>query len=636
MLGRTDQGICLLALVAALSDTYEPQYCGEVIFHLAALLNAPEEFTPSMNEWCRLVQACAGALSAADLGILAGHIIQKCEEAIKTRISETYQQNPDLADYSLDCFVQPDPQKLASTMLAIGDLSTSKLTSISITGGLNIGWLAALAIWLFNLEVSVKEEINGNEIFSSSPSNEHKNPQVRFFLLTSPAQDSCGALVATNRTASLESLGDVVIQSPYPLPPASGRTMWGKCLHSVFGGASTALQCMSHAFGTALGSAAKIFENCALGDWATRNLADLENCDAGFDWHCIYLGHPDTHGNAFVENTLRWFPELDNHKIRLTAAQALCAENVVDRYGQAMEDLENQCSRGYCGDEENSRGGASRNSTSACLLAVFETIVRISWLLARADSIQEGLHPTRNGIRKLYERRVRKRGNHLVQLLACAAIEEDYSSRLLDEAICLFTCMRQHDRNALASTSCGVCVHLDTLQDLTLDSERLFTFHVIAGRIEKSGHIYYGIFEEYSSTPDQGHLPAPEYPIPEAGETLMRHLQIIHSVDGMRAVYHFKYRSIEAPKVNMYDIVQVLEPQLFAWHAMSRVWDMPTHATCRCRVQALPGGSAQLESGDWKANISGRDVYIWEGSSRRQPHEYTLLLARIPEVLYRC
>lgn len=107
LLGKTDQGTCLLSLAAAISEAYSPEYSGEVLFQMVASLNAPEEFTPSMSEWFKLASTCAGALTATGLGTLAGEIIHKCEEVIGDRNRERYEQDPDLKGYSVEFLYKP-------------------------------------------------------------------------------------------------------------------------------------------------------------------------------------------------------------------------------------------------------------------------------------------------------------------------------------------------------------------------------------------------------------------------------------------------------------------------------------------------------------------------------------------------
>lgn len=631
LLGTTDQGITLLSLAAALSDAYGPDFGGGVLFHMVTSLNAPEEFTPSMGEWIKLVEACTGALAASELSTLTGRIIRQCEEVTQRRQSELRSESSDDIDFMEDCFGQADAEQLAVALLAMGEVSTHKIDSITIKGGLNVGWLAALGIWFFDLQVTIREDRTDNVVFSNTRNAGHVEPQICFILRTSADQDEPSALEPVSKSNYIASLKDV-IRGESPLPAPGGRVIWRECLNSVFGQAFRDLQMKSHLLGTALGCAGAVFERAA------RDSGSLHHMTNGTQsyWNKCNFQSSGIRGDAFVQNTLMWFPELDNENIKGASARALLVADPIDKYAQAIEMLQSQCSCNYCPIRADQSKRYVRSFMPVCAPSVLETVIKISCLLARVESIHEGLFPTRRGIETLHERQLKERGTYTERLRACTAAlgHAPHSRSAVEEACILFSDAQKTAHAALARSSNGVCVYLDALREVTLSSEKIFSIHILPGKIEKAGHIFYDIVEDPVALGLRSRNASNRSCVPEAGQTLRKHLRSTQTKDFLRVSYVFTNEPKPPIPSDSHDMVEPLAIQESMLRAMSRVLNANTHRDCKCSITSLGDKWQKLDNGDWRAEVNGQEIFVWAEESGRTAEEYLLLLARIPDRCY--
>ena len=116
-LAQTTHGSSCIALCASLlrvlSDT---EAAALIMAELANLYNAPEELTPSLQQWQALLDSSSGALMASPFGCVVDHFMRLSGDC--TKRSRRF----------------ADPESLAKALQAIARLSTGSLISITLVG----------------------------------------------------------------------------------------------------------------------------------------------------------------------------------------------------------------------------------------------------------------------------------------------------------------------------------------------------------------------------------------------------------------------------------------------------------------------------------------------------------------------
>jgi hypothetical protein len=118
----------LLALCGTLSQHFPEEFGAEILVEIAKTVQAPSHLTPSITQWKRMLQACAGILSCSDFGQLLHEFLQLCPSF--------WDQNNNLMDFELTRKSSwPSPKSIADAIQGIGDVSRGNVTEITIVGG---------------------------------------------------------------------------------------------------------------------------------------------------------------------------------------------------------------------------------------------------------------------------------------------------------------------------------------------------------------------------------------------------------------------------------------------------------------------------------------------------------------------
>ena len=138
-LAATEEGGILVALCAAATEVFTPDRAADIFWELVRTFKAPEKQTPSPLQWKGLLKACAGVLTGTEFPSMAEHFMHLYSEGDRLSVGryerETHRNARGISS----------PDTIAEALLAIGKVSTGELMSISIIGGGNAGWLAAIA-----------------------------------------------------------------------------------------------------------------------------------------------------------------------------------------------------------------------------------------------------------------------------------------------------------------------------------------------------------------------------------------------------------------------------------------------------------------------------------------------------------
>lgn len=140
-LAESEEGMALVALCAALGNTYQPFFSAQVLREFCKMSGAPGHITPALRQWEMLVKLCAGILST-------GEFVDKVSGFNRLVFGQSVE------DRSPRC--EPTTyEDLAKAIAAIAEIAQGNKANASFVGGLDCAWLAALAEWVLCLDVSV-------------------------------------------------------------------------------------------------------------------------------------------------------------------------------------------------------------------------------------------------------------------------------------------------------------------------------------------------------------------------------------------------------------------------------------------------------------------------------------------------
>ena len=148
IISRTEEGIMCLAMCAALSECYYDQVAAEVITEMVRTGSAPGELRPSILEWKALLHAASGVYARTSFPTLAEDLISRHP----TQRGLPHEHSSDYGGTHRGC---SSPESIAKALLLIGQITTRRSETIMLSGGADAGWLAAFAVWHFDLAVRI-------------------------------------------------------------------------------------------------------------------------------------------------------------------------------------------------------------------------------------------------------------------------------------------------------------------------------------------------------------------------------------------------------------------------------------------------------------------------------------------------
>jgi len=520
-MAKSERGCVCLALCAALMDCYSEDMAVEVLIEMANLAKVEGQYMPSSGSWKELLRACAGTLSASKFPVVAEHFMQLNKE--EQRLG-AYRGLEGLPTAYRGC---SSPKSIAKALLALSQISRNEMQSITLLGGVDVGWLAAIADWLLDLRTQIIQP-DGEVFYTNYESSKIVQVQVIYMGTDGTATNS---IQTVGKTYCLDDASKLFKEEGRPdAAVVSGRVAWKNLLGSTFLSDFKKLMGITHTFGELLGSAARLFKALALADKSipeTYRLACISYCDASY-------------GSGFVTNTLRWFPELQALKEDMQKASSVDLATARRTYEACISAMRSYCDCRTCqsstchpepdGDTEmtptpdelqddgndpdssafgiNSEDAESFNDWDPdrfCLVIMAETITSTSRALSSVVIENESLFPVRSGLelaygRQLNQRRAATLGRRAIKEIGPIAFCLDFDNNFsfgtqqgneegvevrLHNVLELFTGRRPPSINSNFSAIClnGLCAFLGILQEPNEDRNSVARIHVLAGRI---------------------------------------------------------------------------------------------------------------------------------------------------------
>lgn len=486
-LAETEEGLALVAVCAALSTTYDSLYGARVLRELCGLCKAPLTFSPAIRQWKILVELCSGILTSSHFGLVLDGFRRLVSRGGNT--PPLLEANRCPTSYSA----------LAEAILTIAQVTTKRLASATFTGGLDCVWLAAVAEWVFSLDVVIY--ISADLALYRSRSLDQQPPQITVVYVENMTEWEEQSFVSEKTSLIRSGRTLFVREDDNPLGDPhffNWRSSWSTILHDTFHGAIDELLSgdNGYQFGLYLYCVSIIQE---------PDLRYKEDHDTPIRMADLISGHlvqpllwtqESSRGHKFLSFASKRLPELGQC---LEHDFSSIPQNKVLRTGLAARHaFESKCEALHI-----SRGPDAKDRV--CLTKLAEVIIAFLWITLVSDMDRE-IAPSVTGLTNLY-RRLDDNENPIGRLDGGGAQEmalvfhvlsglsvdsEEQTLTSLEEQPFLPS-GRLHSKpypRYLAMVGAGICVYRRALEDPNLPPDSIFKFRVVPGYVSHAGAIF--------------------------------------------------------------------------------------------------------------------------------------------------
>ena len=488
-LSATTEGGILVILTAALGECYHENHAADILWELVQIYkpSGSDDRTPSPSQWLAVVRQCSGVLATDEFSKLAEHFMR------------LHPQNSLISKSDHERRGVSSPNSIADALLAVGKVSTRQLESITISGGADAGWLAALAHRFFNLRVAIYNP-KGELLYRNFDDQGRVQIKVLYEYSHREAEGEKEEEVEVlGRLFRLSDAADFLQRKDGALGSAllCGRVPWQNALSLTFGPAFRKLMESPTIFGQLVGAAARIFEAVAKPEKGIHN-ETLRACPT-------YLS--SSRGQGLISSSILRFPELLPLRTHMETASNGTFQETQSTYESNLANVKRMCQCTIC--EAGIDDIILVCEESLCLVILTEAII----VLLRAVSSVEApddLAPVRAGIESFYDSQIVRHQQHLpaphevIRYGQVAFVldlpftggadffKENATSRRLGDATRLFTGrgIPRPTRDRSAISVAGICVYLDILINISNHPEALGLCKVIPGKIELAGRSY--------------------------------------------------------------------------------------------------------------------------------------------------
>ncbi|KAL9635295.1 MAG: hypothetical protein Q9204_002677 [Flavoplaca sp. TL-2023a] len=336
ILMQTTEGATCVMLCSALSESRTSVLSARVLFELTTTYSSSSpdaaRLTPSLQQWEALVKACAGTLSATPFGTVTDQMVML--------VSQQKTSSP----RNDHCRHVGDPESVAAVLNALGRLSMDHLVTLTISGGCDCGWIAAVAYWFFDIAVEIRD-IDGQVVY---PLDNCPDASRRTLVVVQIPERSI-ALQATSEAYTVADITRDIIARDQPADKQSfnlndlqTRVSWRSVLRETFGRQASALLCLKVDLGTAVGSAARILLGYA-----------KPQLDESFgETDAVEFGHgAASYGQGFLHLISKTFPEMASLREIMEIALQKSYPDAVSAYQSTHERLRSTCECKGCRGE---------------------------------------------------------------------------------------------------------------------------------------------------------------------------------------------------------------------------------------------------------------------------------------------
>ena len=413
-----------LAIMIALSETFHESYSARVMWEMAQVAAGYQDITPHFRQWRNVIHSLNGAFSTTDFGVVVEDYIRLDPYNVITGLDASTAQIPVHA------------KTLGEALLELGKVSNGKEKQITITGSAILGWLAAVADWLYDLRIAIFSN-TGEHLHSTDPG---KETQVLFVFEPTPGcrvSNKPWSTDSTQASQTTKSASELTLYSTsIHNTPMTGRVVWQSLLPRIFGRSFYYLDHEdSRPFATMLGAAARLFQALATDedpeDERSTNLVSTST-----------KSNTSSYGPGLIQTLTNWMPELRRFQGKMERQLKLQRPEAAQAYRESLNALRKVCDCGICKplpmnpepanpDPDLTLPNIDKLSIDPdikipepapkngyCLPTLVETIIALGLALSRTV-VSSALYPSRAGIQSLYHsqslRRLASRGLHWTQ-----------------------------------------------------------------------------------------------------------------------------------------------------------------------------------------------------------------------------
>ena len=480
----TEQGTICAALCSCLAECYSTSFAAEILLEMTRAARELDEMTPSLIQWHSLVRSCAGLVAKSTFGIEAEQMMRLAGDQRVANLNRRAGEGLFVADRGV-----AHQTDIARTLLGLGKLSKGLSVQMTIIGGADAGFIAAIADWLLDLRVEIRgwRDVDAQlqeTIWKNC--SEDKNPQLLVIFQKDMFENSVQCVGQTYR---LPDARQIIRRTNGSTQESilSGRVPWETAFDYTFNNDFKRLMKLGTAFGVAIGSAARIYQALfdADGDLPKEWIRD---CHSYFS---------NSHGPAFVQFALKRFPELEPlHHIMSSAANIQTAHEACSQFEAHMKAIRSACDCGEC--SLIAQPSRPERLPTFCLVYLAYSIIRT--LRALSGMITE-VCPMRAGLETMFWDVPRTRQSLL--LLPINIIEQGKDTwhtgtgpkMLLQLADTIFSGdgvwrMEGFKNWICAIAQNGLCYYFDILVEPSFGAGQAALVHISPGSIEHRDRTY--------------------------------------------------------------------------------------------------------------------------------------------------
>ena len=517
----SEQGTTCAALCSCLVECYSTHFAAEVLMEMTKASIDSNEIIPSLLQWHNLVKSCAGLVTKSTFGIQAEQMMRLVGEF---RIANCHRR--EWAGSFVGDRGVAHSTDIAKTLLGLGKLSSGLLYQMTIIGGADAGFIAAIADWLLDLDVEIRgfEDVDAKleeTVFRSRNCDPSRQPQLVVIYEKNAAADIVHCVGQTYRLPDARqvirrengSSQDTVL---------SGRVLWEKAFEYTFNRDFKRLMELRLTFGNALGCAARIYQGLFEAD---------ERLPPAWRRDCRSY-YPDSYGAAYVHFILTRFPELEPLRdVIYSAARSQTAIEACSSFEAQIQVIATECGCLQCCPIEGERpplAPTNPNDGIFCLVYLVYTILKTSRVLS---GIVTELCPMRSGLEAMFWNFPRKSVSGIPALKVMNILENESTwhegtgtKMLLQTADTIFGGDRIRQFEVYRDWICaiaenGLCSYFELLVEPSFGAHRI---HVTPGHIEYRDRAYNMIRDAGSDHPP---LSGPPGQSQRGWDTLMDRLE---------------------------------------------------------------------------------------------------------------
>ncbi|KAF3913216.1 hypothetical protein AA313_de0207092 [Arthrobotrys entomopaga] len=371
-LASSEEGMILCGVCGALGECYGVENSADILQGMVVLTKAPEHIMPSLLQWQDLVKTCSGFLARTSFPKTLDGFIRLTDIPGRKLRGE------------------PSPIDMADVLHGLASVTRGEIHSITVKGGVHVGFLAAVAEWLFSLTVCITRS-DGQLLYckSTSPQTIQVNIICTDFATADPK-----SLERVANTYILAGPSDIFKGLPAHI---SGRVPWDEALSLTFGHDFQSLldPKLADHVAIVLGSALAAIN-------LTKTLENPDITEAIFrnDYYKPRQFYPiSVSAQDLVSFMCNCFPELDGLKqSAMMAAMGTELTLVLESWNKSFEVIEKACT---CRSELPYGIDCVTKGGMYCLCGLVFTMLRLTVSLFNVDSPPD-LYPLRSGLLWIY------------------------------------------------------------------------------------------------------------------------------------------------------------------------------------------------------------------------------------------